>query len=149
LNFESPENINLAKQERWNTIVLKVEGFRDQLGKEIDPGIKGTIVALQALGFETHASCEGHLDHGMKAPWVDIGTVPRDVAPYLRTVRKKIEGLDPDMEKRVQEARKQIFEQRAQMLDFLSEFYDNRRTPVSQRLVLSFYGHSARLINQG
>jgi len=35
------------------------------------------------------------------------------------------------------------------MLDFLSEFYDNRRTPVSQRLVLSFYGHSARLINQG
>lgn len=44
----------------------------DRLGQKIDSGIKETVVYLQALGFNTTASCEGHIEHGLPWPWVDI-----------------------------------------------------------------------------
>lgn len=69
------------KQRRWDEIAAEVDQITDRLGKPIDPGIRETVIGLMASGFDTEQSCEGHLDHGIPAPWVDIGVkVPDDVA---------------------------------------------------------------------
>ncbi len=46
--------------------------MKDKLGKKVDAGIIETVVVLNLLGMPTTMSCEGHLDHGTGAPWVDI-----------------------------------------------------------------------------
>jgi hypothetical protein len=38
----------------------------------IDSKIKETVIALMALGIPASASCEGHLDHGYGASWIEI-----------------------------------------------------------------------------
>jgi hypothetical protein len=51
------------------------EHFRcvgDGLGLGIDDGIVDTVIALTAHGIPTVASCEGHVDHGLAYPWVDV-----------------------------------------------------------------------------
>ncbi len=48
----------------------------DRLGLGIDDGIKETVAALRMHGFDTTGSCEGHLDHGLAYPWIDIGLSP-------------------------------------------------------------------------
>lgn len=50
----------------------EVEHFHDALDMPVDPGIKPMVVALRYLGFNTTASCEGHLDWGFPYPWVEI-----------------------------------------------------------------------------
>ena len=66
------ENKELNKQEKWQEIAIEVESWVDGLGYPIDPKIKETVIALNALGIPTIASCEGHLDHGLSHPWIDI-----------------------------------------------------------------------------
>ncbi len=142
MGFESPENKHIQKQERWDQVAAEVENIRDRLGKEIDPGIKQAVVALRTLGFKTDASCEGHLNRGHKAPWVDVGM-------KLKEAHEKGERADPETEQRMLEAQKEVLAEQAKLLDFLSEFYENRQVPIRSRLILNFFGNSARLINQG
>lgn len=49
-----------------------VETTTDGLGRPIDPGIRYAVKKLNAKGFITVGSCEGHTTHGVPAPWVDI-----------------------------------------------------------------------------
>ncbi len=66
------EQINPTKQEMWDNMSIEVEGWIDGIGCSIDPEIKDTVIALNLMGIETRASCEGHLDHGLSYPWIDI-----------------------------------------------------------------------------
>src|SRR5690242_19011183 len=70
------------KEQHWQEVSQQVARLTDRLGCGIDPGILETVVALTILGIHTLASCEGHLDHGIAAPWVDIG------APDVRELAK-------------------------------------------------------------
>jgi len=54
-----------------------ISSIRDNLGRGLDPGIESLVLELNRLGFETMASCEGHLDHGCIGPWVDIEKSPK------------------------------------------------------------------------
>lgn len=68
---KSPEE----KYAAYDAIKKQVEQETDALGAEIDPGIKDTVVALNANGIKTEQSCEGHdgiNEQGMGAPWVEI-----------------------------------------------------------------------------
>ncbi|GMU52245.1 MAG: hypothetical protein AMXMBFR33_13910 [Candidatus Xenobia bacterium] len=55
--------------------LAEVRGYRDGLGLGLDEGIVDTVAALQLNGFNTRQSCEGHVDTGCGAPWVDIQAV--------------------------------------------------------------------------
>jgi hypothetical protein len=44
----------------------------DDLGRPLDEGIKKPVAALYLLGVKTSASCQGHSDHGLSYPWIDI-----------------------------------------------------------------------------
>jgi hypothetical protein len=81
----------MEKQEIWNSIAATVDRTCDTLRMPVDPGIKETVITLQAMGFNTTSSCEGHDDHGLPYPWIKIdseegaGWVDDDVrmAEYL------------------------------------------------------------------
>jgi len=56
----------------------------DRLGMPLDEGIKETVAAFQLLDFNTQASCEGHLDHDLLTPWIDIGAPNQPEIRYNR-----------------------------------------------------------------
>jgi hypothetical protein len=59
-------------QRQWDSVRSEIENTADALGYEVDEGIKEPVIALNAFGINTHQSCEGHLDHGISAPWISI-----------------------------------------------------------------------------
>jgi len=106
------------KERRWQELNTTYgSGVVDALGKKIDPGILLLVVALNALGITTTASCEGHLE-GSFAPYVDIVCAPPDderqealealtfaqrlemtdgeeaALPYLRAAQERLHALD-------------------------------------------------------
>ena len=76
-----------TKKTRWNAIAEKAGNVADKTGKVIDKKILDLVIALAANSINTKASCEGHLDHGIAAPWVDIGLAESS------EISKKIESL--------------------------------------------------------
>jgi hypothetical protein len=91
----------------------------DKLGLGIDEGIFDPVVALRAHGFNTTASCEGHLRWGKPAPWVDIGVFSSvDLPKNTDVLRKK----------------NLIAQQR--MIDLLDSFYRLRPADASVRIVI-------------
>jgi hypothetical protein len=61
-----------VKERRWQEIVRRVESIRDRLGQPVDGQIKHAVCALIANGFETSASCQGHVGRGLPWPWIEI-----------------------------------------------------------------------------
>ncbi|GCF11685.1 hypothetical protein [Dictyobacter arantiisoli] len=68
---------------RWQEMEQQLERVTDPIGTPIDPGIMKAVTALNVLGVETSSSCEGHLQHGHAAPWVDFHAVDTEM------IRKK------------------------------------------------------------
>jgi hypothetical protein len=58
--------------KEWKELAEKFSHVTDKIDMPIDEGILETVVALNALDIPTSMSCEGHLDHGLSYPWVDI-----------------------------------------------------------------------------
>ncbi len=54
----------------------KVINLKDRLGKPVDQGITEALIHctrfVQALGFETSQSCEGHIDWSFPFPWIEF-----------------------------------------------------------------------------
>jgi hypothetical protein len=126
----------------------------DSLGSSIDPGIFETVVALNLLGFPTVMSCEGHLDHGVGAPWIDIE--PPGVEALRQAIRHRENGEAADtLREEVvhlrQEARAQQLHLRRQLLPYLEAFYQEHLAPFDRRLILlsSEWLGRTRLVSQG
>jgi hypothetical protein len=146
----SPDEIHRSpKQELWAKYEAQAAHVTDRLGKEIDPGIKRTVVALMALGFQTSASCEGHLDHGLRGPWIDIGYVPRELLGRAGAAGKKSQTLDIATEQELADVRQRMVSERLRLLQLLSDFYQSRKTPFDQQLSVQFHGNDVRLFSNG
>lgn len=86
------------KQEKWQEVSIEVESWVDGLGFRIDPKIKETVIALNALGISTTASCEGHLDHGCPYPWVDIDAHTSEI----QILKRRLVEISEEIEKNEQ-----------------------------------------------
>lgn len=60
------------KKQLWQEKHAKVARRTDRFGQGMDPRIIEVVVGLNMLTIPTSGSCEGHLDHGLANPWVDI-----------------------------------------------------------------------------
>lgn len=69
-----PEKINndFEKKRIWDEWKRLIDITGDKLNYPIDSNIKEPVIALNALGFVTDGSCEGHIDRGLPYPWIDI-----------------------------------------------------------------------------
>jgi len=128
----------IRKKNRWLRIEIKVNSITDRLGLGIDNGIKESIIALQALGFVTRASCEGHADRGPAAPWISIGEkVPREI---LIRKRESIGILNDDDAEKIRFVTKKNLKGQIRLMQFLDEFYEERKVSYDVRLILEEFG---------
>ncbi|MDZ7798954.1 MAG: hypothetical protein U5L76_05150 [Patescibacteria group bacterium] len=72
MNREREKGIDFEKQQRLFEIEKEVAEMEDNLGKEIDPGIRETLVSVKAHDLPTSQSCEGHNHRGEALPWIQI-----------------------------------------------------------------------------
>ncbi|GER91724.1 hypothetical protein KDW_58860 [Dictyobacter vulcani] len=77
----------------WQEIANRLASATDPTGAPIDAGIMELVIALNVLGVQTSSSCEGHMDRGYAAPWVDfhaVGTeaVRRQASEANRALRE-------------------------------------------------------------
>ncbi|MEO8972199.1 MAG: hypothetical protein ABI406_11450 [Ktedonobacteraceae bacterium] len=125
--------------------------MQDKLGKEVDAGIIETVVALNLLGMPTTQSCEGHLNHGTGAPWVDIEdtNASKRSSEVNRLFQQALRFQQ--QQTRITLETKRLFEEaheakravkrlhlaiRQRLLTYLSEFYEHRQVPFDIRLVI-------------
>lgn len=131
--------------QTWRATSRDVARMVDALGRPVDRGIRRTVVALRALGFRTRASCQGHLDHGKKAPWVDIGTAPKMLSSDGKVAQASWRN-SPELRR----WRDLNLEAQQRLIELLEQFYRGRAVPVAMRLILISQSYGAvRLTNQG
>lgn len=57
----------------YQEALKELDDLSDNLGLEIDPGIRKIVAALRMHDYNTYGSCEGHMEQwGLPYPWVDI-----------------------------------------------------------------------------
>lgn len=134
------------KAKEWDEKMKEIEMTVDALEKRVDKGIKECVVALQLFDINTSASCEGHLDHGIAGPWIDV----EDKEAFK--LRAQLKRLTTQEESNI--LRKAIthknLKERQKLLILLDEFYKGREVPFDQRLIISSRALGwGRLENQG
>jgi hypothetical protein len=141
----------LHKRKQWEDIAARFARMTDMLGTGIDSGILETVIALNALGIETSASCEGHLDHGTGAPWIDIqahsaGEQSIQVAEMFMQADKAfeeqvlpeetIDALFAEAHQEQDRVKVIHLEQRKALMSYLTAFYAVRRVPYDWQLAI-------------
>ncbi len=122
-----PNNIEAEREQKWAEIRQGVEKITDKLGKGIDEGIKESVTSLLAHEFPTSQSCAGHIgERGASSPWVEI---------YVPGPK----GWKEDEEKQ-QEWTAENLKQQKRMIDFLAEFYQDRKTSFDARINFRYIG---------
>ncbi len=134
---EDQGGFNPEKMAVWDKVREDIESFADKLGRGVDEGIKEALAGLIVSGFHSTGSCEGHLDHGTRAPWVDIET--RDAPALYR--KAKDATSDEEKEAILEEIMRKNLEERRRLIAILDDFYGERKVPIHQMLSTSGYGH--------
>ncbi len=128
------------KQALYKRIKRKLEQTGDKLGRPIDPLVFETVLYFNLLGIETAASCEGHLDHGVAAPWVDFN--PKETLKYKQLQKSAEEKLKKAEDTRGRISRKvmrgEIFKEYTDTLQEISVLLKNDIEPVL-KLLNEFY----------
>ena len=84
----SPSLFLLNKGLEWKEKSRRADKITDKLGEKIDEKIKEAVIALSILGLPTSASCEGHADWGISAPWIEIDELSDE---FSRTARELLD----------------------------------------------------------
>ncbi len=151
------------KDRLWKEMSDRMSTVTDKLGKGIDAGIMDLVVVLNLLEFPTAMSCEGHLEWGTYAPWVDIEDQSeairqksREMTDLFKVARDAYQHGEPSstlFDQAHQARREAIFPQlqlQQRLLNYLSSFYMDRSVPVDRHLVIQTFGIGRiRLQSQG
>jgi hypothetical protein len=87
--------MTIAAKVSWRQTARKVAALVSGVEIPLDAGIKDTVIALNALGYKTIGSCEGHLDHGTGGPWVHLAIDEADsLDTKLRSKRSNVSRLE-------------------------------------------------------
>jgi len=159
-----------------NKLSKKVDKITDALGMPIDEGIKEAVIMFNAVGLYTSASCEGHLDHGIPAPWIHIGASNEPKEQFIgeneiyRKVARKynlrveevrrgynVEALEEagreivknKETKEYKRWRKENKKLLKKAKKFLKEFYKNRKVDSDIKLEIEIFGNDSFRIHNG
>lgn len=126
------------KEQHWQDLVKRFESTTDDLGQPLDPKILDAVVALNALGFETTASCEGHAE-GSYAPYVDIAI--DTPAGEKERLFEALQLAETDEELRaandlVEQLNVYYLEARRRLMNLLIAFYQDRHVSYDHLLSL-------------
>lgn len=122
---------------KWNHKLKELDSVTDGLGLGLDKDIKETIAALNLLGVNTSASCEGHPKWGLPYPWVDIQT-PKGYD--LSAKAFKFKAGSKEFKKIVDKITILNVKESKKMLEILNKYYKNYSTDYNNILVISSQG---------
>ena len=107
------------KKSEWDRLSKELSSTTDKLGKPIDKGIIETVIALNALGFKTKMSCEGHI--GKSGRLLKHSKLP--------AAKRKIT--------------KASFPLILELMMLIDEFYKDRYTPLMYRVMAKHWTPNA------
>lgn len=82
-NTSFVEATSVDKAVAWEAKRREIDQLTDALSLGIDEGIKETVVAFNMFGLNTSGSCEGHLEHGLITPYVDVEAPNKPETEYV------------------------------------------------------------------
>lgn len=127
----------------------------------IDAGILELVSILQFMGIPTIASCQGHLDHGLPSPWIDISVEQSShyvsLAQEYNQLAKQLSAKTDAGSQADYERLKQIRQQLSQatqkaiqpLVTALKSFYQQHQSPYLAHITIKPHGPALRLISQG
>ncbi len=154
--------MDTERTQNWQAIEASVAKMTDRLGAPIDEEIRGLVIALNAVGLHTTASCAGHLDHGLAYPWVDIEDP--EAAPLARKAADLLDAAQralPDQEryrallreasKIEEEAKRRSLSMAQQLMQYVHAFYQQHPFDYARHLILDtrLWGGRIRVQSQG
>ncbi len=153
-----------TSEQRWQELLATFATITDKKAMPIDPGILEAVTALNALGIFTSGSCEGHLDWGTGAPWIDIkapGTEEEDrrAGQALTEARQQreahqlskeeIDGLLAMATTLKQHVEHKHLAERRKVMSYLAAFYAERQVPYDRRIIAYGAVGQTRIESQG
>ena len=143
----------------WEQKLLELEHVQDGIGKGLDQNIIETVAVLQLLDVHTRASCEGHMHHGVAAPWVDIeSSDPRlaecrgiyselaATADACEDAGQVADAVYAEMHVIREEIDRIAAVEYKKLIPYLEEFYHGRSAAYTHRIMIDYRG---RLSCQG
>jgi hypothetical protein len=148
--------IDPQKEHRWQEVTKEFTYVTDRLGHGIDPGTLDTVVALNVLNVNTSQSCEGHIDHSIGAPYINIAAkrtpelemLERQATNAFQQAEDALKGISPSQGPPQQieqlfiqahqlhaEASKPHLQERQKAMNYLDEFYKDRQVSYDRRLI--------------
>jgi hypothetical protein len=133
--------LTTKKNQVWVKLRRLFERVTDSLGKGIDSGIIDMVVALNAAGIRTNASCEGHLHRGKSYPWIDIECPQADAleAEILQCLdQDQRESAERSKKTRslIQKHRDLLLEEERKLANLLDAFYRVHPMEYDRHLIL-------------
>jgi hypothetical protein len=126
------------KKKRWSRIEILVNHITDRLGLGIDSEIKESVTVLLVLGFITTGSCQGHLNRGNAAPWINIGKrIPKEILIKKKGLRGFLNEEDAEKTKAIT---KKNLRNQIRLMKLIYESYGKREVSYDVRLVLNRFG---------
>ena len=116
----------------------------DGIGTPIDQGILDTVVAFNAIGLYTTASCEGHIDEGLAHPWIDISC--EDAEKLAGKIAWKLyEGKreEEETKRMMQQHRLCLLREEQKLVEFLDAFYQQHRFNYERHLSICRFSNGA------
>jgi len=119
-------------EKQLQDIKEEMEKITSPLGKPLEKKIKKAVILLNAFGIRTSASCEGHLQKKQ-----NLAQKQNIIAPYI-VVRSKIAQAKnwEENEQLKERIKKQNAFFYAKTKRLLKLFYQDKKTPVKQKLLL-------------
>lgn len=138
-----------AKITAWAATAQALTAQTDALGRDIDRGIRDTVIALQLLGLNTFSSCAGHPGRLTGGPYVMF----QSVGAKERFAQLQALGTGP-ADPTYQQLREALvaanMEERQKLLPLLDAFYRRRQVAFGDRLIIQgISAEASRLKVQG
>lgn len=140
-----------SKEQQWQQMAERIARVTDGLGKGVDNGIKDTVIVLNLLRIHTTASCEGHLEWGTCAPWVDIDVsgLHEEDQRYLTAMKdaqkqresgqlpkEEVRQLFAEVHQLRKEAKQKHLEERRKVIPYLTAFYQTHVVAYDRQLIV-------------
>ncbi len=143
--------IVVDKMQAWQALQERFSRVVDRIGERIDLGIMDAVVSCNATGLYTTASCEGHLDHGLAYPWIDVSCEEaEDLAHRIAVLLHTGKREDAETKRLMQEHRYLLLQGEQRLVAQLHSFYQSRPFDYDRHLsIWSFGNGKPRLQSHG
>lgn len=122
------------KQIAWDNTRRNVEKIVDKLGRPVDPEIMETVIVMRLLGFNTVASCAGHIERVTNGPYVMFEST--EAKRFASLARSSGDTNQDSYRKLRQQANNARALDLQQLSNLLAPFYQDRSIDYHRHLIV-------------